>query len=115
MERKTALELLEPSNRDDLNVLYKTWGVVAGTVLGIASAVWMNWASYKPAYSGAPRSLLIIAAFGGAGKYLQDYRDRKLAERDAILRHYITLHPEDFELPPRVKYADVFQKWIPVR
>lgn len=71
------------------------------------------------------------------------YRDNYLAERDATLRHYIELHPEDFPPPGnkieknlcaavnktvililfflfcsiavRVKYADVMEEWVPIR
>lgn len=31
-------------------------------------------------------------------KYVEDYRRDYLAERDAVLRHYVQLHIEDF--PP---------------
>lgn len=30
------------------------------------------------------------------GKYLDGRQDNKLADRDAMYRHYIQLHPEDF-------------------
>lgn len=41
-----------------------------------------------------------LAAF--LGKYLDEYRDDYLAERDAVFRHYIELHPDDF--PPFSEY-----------
>ncbi|CAB3362603.1 Hypothetical predicted protein [Cloeon dipterum] len=115
MERKTALELLDPSHHDDVSVLYKNWGIISGSFVGSIGALWYNWANRRPTLSGLPRSLIIVASLAGAGRLLQDYRDKRLAQRDAVLRHYISLHPEDFELPPRVKYSEVFGSWIPVR
>lgn len=35
---------------------------------------------------------------GGIGYYLDGMREKHLARRDAVLRHYVELHPEDF--PP---------------
>lgn len=40
---------------------------------------------------------LVAACFGAlAGKTLDGWRNDHLAERDAVLRHYVELHPEDF-------------------
>lgn len=36
------------------------------------------------------------------GKYFSDRKDRIEADRDAMLRHYVQLHPEDF--PPMGMY-----------
>jgi hypothetical protein len=33
------------------------------------------------------------------GAYADNYRNQYLAERDAVLRHYVELHPEDFPVP----------------
>ena len=43
---------------------------------------------------------IIATAFGGfAGRTVDKWRDEHLAERDAVLRHYVTLHQEDFPEP----------------
>ena len=49
------------------------------------------------------------------GQWVEERRLNYLAERDAVLRHYIELHPEDFPVPERKKYADVIEPWIPIR
>lgn len=68
----------------------------------------------------------------GLGVLIDKYRLEQVATRDAMFRHYIQLHPEDF--PPygnnlimvknflsfisfseRVKVRDVFAPWRPVR
>lgn len=38
-----------------------------------------------------------VAAVGA--KIIEGWREDYLAERDAVFRHYIQLHPEDFPLP----------------
>nr|CAD7576664.1 unnamed protein product [Timema californicum] len=59
------------------------------------------------------------ALFGsllGVGSYWADKRrDAYYAERDAILMHYIELHPEDFPPIERKKFADVLLRWDPIR
>lgn len=39
---------------------------------------------------------MFAAAFTGGITYFQKKRDEYFAERDAVLRHYVELHPEDF-------------------
>lgn len=46
---------------------------------------------------------MIAATIGIAGgKIVDGWRNDHLAERDAVLRHYIQLHPEDFPDPGKV-------------
>lgn len=42
---------------------------------------------------------MATAAGGFLGKTLEGWRNDHMAERDAILRHYVELHPEDFPDP----------------
>lgn len=47
------------------------------------------------------------------GKTADGWRNDYLAERDAVLRHYISLHPEDFPLPSKnilwiIEYSSIF-------
>lgn len=59
---------------------------------------------------------LIATSLGAiGGQFIEDRRLNYLAERDAVLRNYIELHPDDFPQPERKKYADVVEPWIPVR
>jgi hypothetical protein len=52
MERKTALELLEPNKYDDLPVLSRYWGVLSATALGLAACAIANLAARRPLVSG---------------------------------------------------------------
>jgi len=78
---------------------------------------------------------LVAAVAGGfIGKTVDGWRDDYLAERDAVLRHYIELHPEDFPDPGKLPsiminslninstlfvvrqtYAQVMMPWVPIR
>lgn len=69
------------------------------------------------------------------GTYLDKKRNEALSTRDAVLKHYVELHPEDFPpigewnyayflvyhlmflflLTERKKFADVLEQWVPIR
>lgn len=48
--------------------------------------------------SGIQKHIIAAVAGAGVGKVMDDYRNEYYADRDAVLRHYVQLHPEDF--PP---------------
>ncbi|XP_030750725.1 NADH dehydrogenase [ubiquinone] 1 subunit C2 [Sitophilus oryzae] len=82
------------------------------SLIGMAVA---NKFSPRPVLSGIHR--YAFAGVGGffVGKVLDDWRESYLAERDAILRHYVELHPEDFPPFERKKFKDVLEPWTPIR
>lgn len=43
------------------------------------------------------------------------YITKMFAERDAMMYHYISLHPEDFDEEPPPKLKHVLYPWYPVR
>lgn len=92
--------------------------------------------SYFSLFAGIHRYAILIPGAGFLGQWLQDYRDGKLAMKDAIMRDYIKMHPEHFELPrtsiniinlscnfitaiftvaAREKFGEVFKNWVPMR
>ncbi|XP_064483314.1 NADH dehydrogenase [ubiquinone] 1 subunit C2-like [Ornithodoros turicata] len=92
-------------------VFYPGFSAVAVT----ASLALYNRSTNRPLYSGLPRFLVAIPIALYLGDKLRQYYQRSSAERDAMLRHYIMLHPEDFPEPERKKYKDVFETWVPER
>lgn len=48
----------------------------------------------------------MAAVLGGAalGVFIDRKRNDYLAERDAVLRHYVELHPEDFPTPGKMPF-----------
>lgn len=50
-------------------------------------------------FLGIQKHLLYTGVAALFGKTADGWRNTYLAERDAILRHYIELHPEDFPMP----------------
>lgn len=64
---------------------------------------------------GIQKHILATLAGAAVGQFVDQKRNDYLAERDAVLRHYIELHPEDFQQPPRKTFNEVFQPWIPIR
>lgn len=65
--------------------------------------------------SGIQKHLIATSLGAVGGQWIEERRLNYLAEKDAVLRHYIELHPEDFPVPERKKYADVIEPWIPIR
>lgn len=57
--------------------------------------------------------MLLTAGFIGVLTYVQKQRDSYYAEKDAVYRHYIELHPEDFPIPGVLVYIfKSFKKWL---
>ncbi|KAJ8730914.1 hypothetical protein PYW08_002327 [Mythimna loreyi] len=112
----SAQELLKLGNNGrEIPVLNKVWPIVIGTFFGVGSGVFINFQTRRPVFSGIQKHVLLTAGFIGALTYVQKQRDSYLAEKDAVYRHYVELHPEDFPVPERRKIGDILEPWIPVR
>lgn len=85
------------------------------SVLGFGCAVFLNFGLRKPPFSGIQNHFILSTLGGGLGLYFDQRRNEYLAKRDAVLRHYIELHPDDFPVKERKKYADVLEAWVPIR
>ncbi|XP_071454234.1 NADH dehydrogenase [ubiquinone] 1 subunit C2 [Hetaerina americana] len=83
--------------------------------LGVSSGFLYNFLGKRPLISGMQRQIGLGAVGFIIGKVLDDRRSKGLARRDAVLRHYIELHPEDFPEPERKKFKDILLRWVPVR
>uniref|UniRef100_A0A1A9V829 NADH dehydrogenase [ubiquinone] 1 subunit C2 n=1 Tax=Glossina austeni TaxID=7395 RepID=A0A1A9V829_GLOAU len=108
------LELLSNKNREP-RFLSSVYNPVACALSGFGLAAFLNWGFRRPIFSGIQKHIALAVAGGIIGKYIDEKRDDYLATRDAILRHYVELHPEDFPPIPRKKYADVLERWVPIR
>ncbi|KAJ6650130.1 NADH dehydrogenase [ubiquinone] 1 subunit C2 [Pseudolycoriella hygida] len=83
--------------------------------LGFGLACFLNFATRRPLFSGIQKHILYAGIGAVGGKVAEGWRSEFFAERDAMIRHYISLHPEDFPMPERKKYADILEEWVPVR
>uniref|UniRef100_A0A0A9WHA6 NADH dehydrogenase [ubiquinone] 1 subunit C2 n=1 Tax=Lygus hesperus TaxID=30085 RepID=A0A0A9WHA6_LYGHE len=97
------------------SVLGNKIAAILGGVIGVSGIAFHRYISRRPVMSGI--QLHILFGVGGASiaQFFQMRRDRYNMDRDAVYRHYIELHPEDFPPPERVKVGDVFTTWSPVR
>lgn len=50
-------------------------------------------------FTGIHQHAILAAGFVTALTLLNNKRDAYFAEKDAVYRHYIELHPEEFEEP----------------
>ncbi|KAK5644167.1 hypothetical protein RI129_008012 [Pyrocoelia pectoralis] len=109
------LELLTNKGLIEPPYINKFWGpAIVGSLMFIGTCV-SNWALRRPMLSGIQRHIVFTIAGGFFGKYVDDYRTDYLAERDAVLRDYIRLHCDDFPEIKRIKYAELFEPWYPIR
>lgn len=49
--------------------------------------------------TGIQKHIIHAAVGAAAGRYIDTHADDYVSEKDAVLRHYIQLHPEDFPMP----------------
>ncbi|XP_023170496.1 NADH dehydrogenase [ubiquinone] 1 subunit C2 [Drosophila hydei] len=109
------LELLTNKGTRQPTFLSPIWNPMAGALAGFGAALFMNWGLRKPVFSGVQNHVLFTLIGGGAGYFLDNKRNEYLAKRDAVLRHYVELHPDDFPKTDRKKYGEVLESWVPVR
>ncbi|XP_055587640.1 NADH dehydrogenase [ubiquinone] 1 subunit C2 [Uranotaenia lowii] len=110
---KTPLELL--SGTYSKSWLHDKYAPLAGSLFGFAGACYVNFGSGRPVLSGIQKHIIAALSVGFLVTQADKWRNQHLAEKDATLRHYIELHPEDFPTPERKKFADVFEYWQPIR
>ncbi|GLH08560.1 NADH dehydrogenase [ubiquinone] 1 subunit C2 [Gryllus bimaculatus] len=110
----SPLELLTPKDREE-PLLSTYYGSVACGTIGFIIACAMNGIAKRPIYSGIQKHIGFAALGIVGGHFVEKQRAIYFAERDAVFRHYVELHPEDFPAPERKKYAEIFRPWLPVR
>jgi len=76
--------------------------------------VFQNYYSRRPLYTGIQRHFAWAALGAVLGYYANQSLERKWTKRDAIIKHYIELHPEDF-VENKKKYKEMFEEWYPIR
>ncbi|XP_073949481.1 NADH dehydrogenase (ubiquinone) B14.5 B subunit [Choristoneura fumiferana] len=112
----SAIELLKLGDQGRTKpFLNQYWPQILGVSFGIASGVFINFGTRRPVFSGIQKHILGVVGWTAVLTYAQERRDAYFAERDAVYRHYIELHPEDFPVPERKKIGDIFEPWIPIR
>ncbi|XP_023936470.1 NADH dehydrogenase [ubiquinone] 1 subunit C2 [Bicyclus anynana] len=112
----SAIELLKLGDQDRVKpVLNQYWPYILGGFFGIGTGICINFGTKRPLMSGIQKHIFGVVGWTAAITYVQNKRSEYLAEKDAVLRHYIELHPEDFTTPERKKIADILDPWVPVR
>ncbi|XP_018565169.1 NADH dehydrogenase [ubiquinone] 1 subunit C2 [Anoplophora glabripennis] len=109
----TPLGLFEGHREAPL--LSQIWAPSMCATVGFVSVIFGNWASRRPYFSGIQKHFIAAGVGAALGKIIDDYRNQYFADKDAVLRHYIQLHPEDFPPYERRKIADILEPWVPIR
>ncbi|KAI1287434.1 hypothetical protein HDE_10085 [Halotydeus destructor] len=88
---------------------------VFGAALACIGVAGQNYYTKKPVIS----QLWKYAVFCGLGAYFGhsvfNYNAKVANRNDAIYRHYLETHYDDFPVVERMKYKDIFKGWIPIR
>ncbi|CAD7079657.1 unnamed protein product [Hermetia illucens] len=111
----SPLELL--TNRGDRQPSYLNdkWNPLICSAVGFGAVCYINWATRRPVFSGVQRHAAAVLGGAALGVFIDKKRNDYLAERDAVLRHYVELHPEDFPTPERKKIGETLEAWAPIR
>lgn len=128
-------QLFEPNPNRQPSFLSNKWTQISTALFGFGFVCFYNFFTKRPvlsgkftksrpdyvtvhrdaALSGIQKHLIATSLGAVGGQLIEDRRLDYLAERDAVLRNYIELHPDDFPVPERKKYAEVIEPWIPIR
>ncbi|XP_045768962.1 NADH dehydrogenase [ubiquinone] 1 subunit C2 [Maniola jurtina] len=112
----SAIELLNMGDQGRKRpFLNEYWPYILGGFFGIGTGVMINFGTKRPLMSGIQKHILGVVGWTAVLTYVTNKRHEYLAEKDAVLRHYIELHPEDFPIPERKKIGDIFEPWVPIR
>ncbi|CAK1549478.1 unnamed protein product [Leptosia nina] len=112
----SAIDLLKLGDEDRKKpFLNQYWSYIVGVAFGLGTGIYMNFGTRRPVMSGIQKHVIASAGWCAILSYVHKMRDDYLAEKDAVYRHYIELHPEDFPVPERKKIGDLFEPWVPVR
>ncbi|CAH0581172.1 unnamed protein product [Chrysodeixis includens] len=112
----TAVELLKLGDKGRKRpFLNKHWPNILGTVFGVCSGIFINFQTRRPVFSGIYQHAILAGGFVTALTLLNKKRDAYYAEKDAVYKHYIELHPEEFEEKEPKKIGDLLEPWVPIR
>ncbi|XP_054745021.1 NADH dehydrogenase [ubiquinone] 1 subunit C2 [Anastrepha obliqua] len=109
------IKLLTDKGERQAPFMNSIFNPVVCSVLGFGCAAFVNWGLRKPPFSGIQSHVTFAAIGGGLGYYFDGKRNEHIAKRDAVLKHYIELHPDDFPPKERKKYGDILEAWTPIR
>lgn len=86
--------------------------------ISVGSFWFFNLWRKKPLYFGIVPSSILIAAGTALGYGAGKLREHHYRTRDAVIQHYISLHPEDFDHLKDYNgrpFSQILLPWYPVR
>uniref|UniRef100_A0A1B6MH80 NADH dehydrogenase [ubiquinone] 1 subunit C2 n=1 Tax=Graphocephala atropunctata TaxID=36148 RepID=A0A1B6MH80_9HEMI len=107
--------LFSPDNYAEPSFLGDKIPQFTGGLTGFLGTIAHNYSQRRPLFTAFPVIVGCTALGIACGVWWQQRSDRYWAERDAIYRHYIELHPEDFPAKERILVADMLKPWVPIR
>ena len=88
------------------------FGAVAGSMGPLN-----NLLTRRPVTAGMPMTVGLFAVGAFIGRFIHERRASRMAEKEAVAKHYIMLHPDRFPEPEMKKWGDkcVLLPWAPNR
>jgi len=107
--------LLGDPKQESLGRLHRYVLPVGCGLTGIAACFIGNLLMKRPIYSSVHKTALYFGGGAVIGEWGYHKKAEWAAEKDLQLLHYISLHPEEFKAPGRVRYRDYLRPWHPFR
>uniref|UniRef100_A0A6M2DDY1 NADH dehydrogenase [ubiquinone] 1 subunit C2 n=1 Tax=Xenopsylla cheopis TaxID=163159 RepID=A0A6M2DDY1_XENCH len=115
IEEHYAIKLLTNTFNRQPSIITQWIIPVSCGAFGFAAICGSKYFMKRPVFSGIQHHILYTCGLFAFGYVANKYRDDYYADRDAMYRHYISLHPDDFPAPERKKYGEILQRWQPIR
>lgn len=89
--------------------------VGSGAALGVIIGVAANRVYARPAWTNLWNHAATALLMAGGAHYIHVWALESAQRKDAIIRHYLETHYDDFPLVQRRKVKDQLLPWIPCR
>jgi len=108
-----AFKLLDAEGTEPTSILQYYAPPVFGAAFGASFQPFNNYINRRPMWAALPKTVACAGLGLLGGLWLRQWRVEKNAKETAVMKHYITMHPEKFPEPERKKFGDpvVFNPW----
>merc|ERR1719481_948070 len=112
---KWAMDVMDKEGNDFEGFIGRIWAPMSSAIFPVCASTAYNVQARVPLRTNLIPALIATPFFGLIGYGIRRFFDNRRAEEEAIMRHYILTHPEQFPEPKRTKYIDMIQPWKPWR
>lgn len=89
--------------------------LACGAAIGFGGVCFQNYQNQRPIYSGVHRHIFWTSVMIALSHSIYVVSLTRAARRDAVIRHYLETHMDDFPVVDRKKVKDILLPWHPIR